>query len=135
MPTTIPGPWMVVAHSMGWVLYAVTPAVSSSLTIPRLEDVSTEDLIRLTEIEQKILPSSRKPLKLKFVELNKPVNAFDPLSSAWAAMWLLNPWQPFWSGYMQPVNTSSHPDQASTFFMHQHYQQCTLLQNSLPSII
>ena len=64
MPTTIPGPWMVVAHSMGWVLYAVTPAVSSSLTIPRLEDVSTEDLVRLTEIERKILPSSRKPLKV-----------------------------------------------------------------------
>ena len=86
-------------HGMG-IICSVTPAVSSSLTIPRLEDVSTEDLIRLTKIERKILPSSRKPLKLKFIELNKPVNAFDPLSSAWAAMWLLDPWQLFWSGYM-----------------------------------
>ena len=55
---------MAVTHCMGKVLYSVTPAVSSSLTIPRLEDVSTEDLIRLTEIERKILPSSGKPLKL-----------------------------------------------------------------------
>ena len=50
-------------HGMG-IICSVTPAVSSSLTIPRLEDVSTEDLIRLTEIERKILPSSRKPLKV-----------------------------------------------------------------------
>ena len=71
-------------HVMG-VIHSVTPAVSSSFTIPRLQDVSTEDLIRLTEIEQKILPSSRKPQELIFIELKKPVNAFDPLSSAWAA--------------------------------------------------
>ena len=31
----------------------VTPVVSSSKAIPRLEDASTEDLIRLTKIEQK----------------------------------------------------------------------------------
>ena len=31
----------------------VTPVVSSSNAIPRLEDASTEDLIRLTKIEQK----------------------------------------------------------------------------------
>ena len=103
-------------HVMG-VIHSVTPAVSSSFTIPRLQDVSTEDLIRLTEIEQKILPSSRKPQELIFIELKKPVNAFDPLSSAWAATWLLNPQQPLWSGYMQTVNTSNHPGQAPTFFM------------------
>ena len=91
---------MAVAHSMGWVLYALLHPVFSSFTIPRLEDVSTEDLIRLTEIERKVLPLNRQPLKLKFIELNKPVNAFDPLSSAWAAMWLLNPRQPLWSGYI-----------------------------------
>ena len=50
MVTTIPGLWMAVTHSMGWVLYTVTPAVSSSFTIPGLEDVSREDLIKLTEI-------------------------------------------------------------------------------------
>ena len=66
-------------HGMS-IICTVTPAVSSSFTIPRLEDVSTEDLIRLTEIERKVLPLNRQPLKLKFIELNKPVNAFDPLS-------------------------------------------------------
>ena len=30
------------------IVFSVTPAISLSLTIPRLEDVSTEDLIRLT---------------------------------------------------------------------------------------
>ena len=98
------------------IICSVTPAVSSSFTIPCLEGLSTEDLIRFTKIEQKMLPSSRKPLKLKFIELNKPVNAFDPLSSAWAAMWLLNPWQPLWSGYMQTVNTGNHPP-----VEHQHF--------------
>ena len=71
-------------HGKG-IICSVTSAVSSSLTIPRLGERSTEDLIRLTEIEQKMLPSSRKPLKLKFIKLNKPVNTFYPLSSAWAA--------------------------------------------------
>ena len=50
-------------HGMG-IICSVTPAVSLSLTVPCLEDLST-DLFRLTKIEQKILPSSRKPLKLK----------------------------------------------------------------------
>ena len=103
-------------HGMG-IICSVTPAISSSFTIPRLEDVSTEDLIRLTEIERKILPSSRKLLKLKFIELNKPVNAFDPISSTWAATWLLNPRHPLWSGYMQTVNIGNHLGQESTFFM------------------
>ena len=35
-------------HGMG-IIYSVTPAVSSSLTIPGLEDVSREDLIKLTD--------------------------------------------------------------------------------------
>ena len=103
-------------HGMG-IICSVTPAVSSSLTIPRLEDVSTEDIIRLTEIERKILPLRRKPLKLKFIELNKPVNTFYPLSSAWAATWLLNPRQTLWNGFMQTLNTGNHPDRTSTFFM------------------
>ena len=85
-------------HSMGWVLYALLQ-LQFSRPVPWygagrgncLEDVSTEDLIRLTEIEQKILPSSRKLLKLKFIELNQPVNAFDTLTSDWATTWLLNP--------------------------------------------
>ena len=103
-------------HGMG-IICSVTPAVSLSLTMPRLEDVSTKDLIRLTKIEQKVLPSSRKPLTLKFTELNKPANAFDSLSFAWAATWLLNLQQPFRSGYMQTVNTGNHPGRASIFFM------------------
>ena len=98
------------------IICSVTPAVSSSLTIPCLEDLST-DLFRLTKIEQKNLLSSRKPLKLKFIEFIKPVNAFDPLSSAWVATWLQNPQQPLWDGYMQTVNTGNHPGWASTFFM------------------
>ena len=65
-------------HGIGIISF-VTTAVSFSLTIPRLEDVSTEDLIRLAEIERKILQSSGKPLKLNFIELKKPVNAFDSL--------------------------------------------------------
>ena len=99
------------------VIYSVTPAFSSSFTIPRLVDVSTEDLIKLTETERQILPSARKPLKFKLIELNKPVNAFDRLSSTWAATWLLNPRQPLWSGYMQTVNTGNYPGRASTFFI------------------
>ena len=87
------------------------------LHIPRLEDVSTEDLIRLIEIERKVLQLSRKPLKLTFIELKKPVNVFDPLSSAWSAIWLLKPQQTLWSGYMQTVNTGNHSDWVSTFFM------------------
>ena len=85
------------SHGMG-IICSVTPAVSLSFAIPRLEDVSTENLIRLTKIERKVLRSSRKSVKLKFIELNKPVNAFDSLSSAWAATWLLNPRQPLRSG-------------------------------------
>ena len=102
-------------HVMG-IMCSVTPAVSSSF-IPRLEDLSTEDLIKLTEIEQQISPSARKPLKLKLIELNKPVNAFDRLSSTWAATWLLDPRQPLWSGYIQTVNTGNYPGRVSTFFM------------------
>ena len=74
------------------IICSVTPAVSSSFAILRLEDISTEDLIRLAEeIEWKILPSSRTPLRIKFIELNEPVNAFDPPRSAWAATCLLSP--------------------------------------------
>ena len=103
-------------HGMG-IIGSVKPAVLSSLTIARLEDVSIEYLIRITETERKILPSSRKPLKLKFIELKKPVNALYPLSSAWDATWLPNPRQPLWSGYIHTVNTGNHPCGASTFFM------------------
>ena len=84
-------------HGMG-IICSVTLAVSLSFAIPRLEDVSTENLVRLTKIKRKILRSSRKPMKLTFIELNKPVNAFDPLSSAWAATWLLNHRQPLCGG-------------------------------------
>ena len=74
------------------IICSVTPAVSSSVAILRLEDMSTEDLIRLAEeIERKILPSSRTPLRIKFIELNEPVNAFDPPRSTWAATCLLSP--------------------------------------------
>ena len=52
-------------HSMS-IIYSVTLAASSSFAIPRLEDVSTKDLIRLTETEQEILPPSRRTLRLKF---------------------------------------------------------------------
>ena len=131
-------------HEMGFIC-SVTPAVSSSFTIQRLEDVSTEDLIRLTEIEGKVLPLSRKPLKLKFIELNKPVNTFGLLSSAWSDTWLLNSRQSLWSGCMQTVNTGNNSDRASTFLMPMIdlkstgrvciLSQCTLWQNSLPSII
>ena len=71
----------------------VTPVVSSSNAIPRLEDASAEDLIRVTKIEQKTFPSSRRLLRLKFIELNEQVNTFDRLTSAWAATWLLKPRQ------------------------------------------
>ena len=74
------------------IICSVTPPVSSSFAILRLEDMSTEDLIRLAEeIERKILPSSRTPLRIKFIELNEPVNAFDPPRSTWAATCLLSP--------------------------------------------
>ena len=76
-------------YGMG-IICSVTPAVSSSFAILRL-DVSTEDLTRLTKIERKILPLSRRPLRLEFIKLNEPVNAFDPSRSAWAATWLLSP--------------------------------------------
>ena len=46
---------------MGIICF-VTAQVSSSLSIQRLEDVPTEDRIRLTRIERKVLPPSRKPL-------------------------------------------------------------------------
>ena len=103
-------------HGMG-IIYLVTLAVASSFTIPRLEEMLTEDLIELTEIERKILPSSRKTLKVRFIELNEPVDAFDQISSPWAATWLLNPRQPLRSGYMETVNTDNHPGRASTFLM------------------
>ena len=80
-------------HGMG-IICSVTPAVSSSFAIPRLQDVSTEELVKLTKIARKILPPRRKVQKLKFKELNEPVNMVDPLTSAWAATWLLNPRQP-----------------------------------------
>ena len=41
------------------IICSVTPSFYSSFAIPRLEDVSTEDLIRLTEIERNVLPSSK----------------------------------------------------------------------------
>ena len=52
-------------HAMS-IIYSVTLAASSSFAIRRLEDVSTKDLIRLTETEQEILPPSRRTLRLKF---------------------------------------------------------------------
>ena len=99
------------------IICTVTLAVFSSFATPRLGDLSTEDIIRITEKERKIILSSRKSLKLMFIELNQPLNAFDPLTSAWVAKWLLNPWQLWWRGYMQVVNTGNHPGQVSTFFM------------------
>ena len=99
------------------IICSVTPAVSSSFAIPRLQDVSREELVKLTEIEHKILPSGRKVQKLKFKEFNEPVNMIDPLTSACAATWLLNPLQPLWSGYMQTVANGNHPGRAATLFM------------------
>ena len=64
------------------IICSVTSDVSSSFAIPRLKDVSTEDLTRLTEIEQNILPS--RPLRLKFIKLNESVNSFYSPISAWA---------------------------------------------------
>ena len=63
----------------------VTPVLSSSNAIQCLEDASAEGLIRLTKIEQKTFPSSRRLLKLTFIELNEQVNAFDLLTSVLAA--------------------------------------------------
>ena len=53
-------------HAMS-IIYSVTLAASSYFAIPRcLEDVSTKDLIRLTETEQEILLPGRRTLRLKF---------------------------------------------------------------------
>ena len=54
MPSKIPELWMAVTKSMIWVLHAVKSAVSSSLTITQLKDVSTKlhKLLRLTGKEQ-----------------------------------------------------------------------------------
>ena len=90
------------------IICSFTPALSSSFAIPRLENVSTENIVRFTEIERKIFPSSRRPLRLKFIKLNGPVNAFDPPRSAWAPVWLLSPWERLWSGNIQTVNTGHH---------------------------
>ena len=73
--------------------------------------------IRLIEIDRKILPSSRTSLRLTFNELNEPVNVFYPPRSAWAATWLLSPWQRLWKGNMETVNTGHHPGRGSTFVM------------------
>ena len=75
-------------YGMG-IICTVTPAFLPSFATPCLQDVSTEDFIRPTEIERKTLLSSSRPLALKFIELNKSVNASDPPRSAWAATWLL----------------------------------------------
>ena len=125
------------------IICSVTPAFSSSFAIPFLKDVLTEDLIRPTEIEQENLPSSRTPLRLKFIKLNEPLNAFE--LSAWVATWLLSSWQHLWTDNMQTVNTGHHQGWASTFFMPiidikftillLFCQQCTSLQNNFPSMI
>ena len=59
-------------YGMG-IICSVIRAVSSFFTIPHSEDVSTEDIIRIAEIERKNLPSSRRPLRLNLIEFNKPV--------------------------------------------------------------
>ena len=64
--------WRNTFYGMG-IICSVIPAVSSFFTIPHSEDVSTEDVIRITEIERKSLPSSRRPLRLNLIEFNKPV--------------------------------------------------------------
>lgn len=51
------------------IKYSVIPEISSSFTVPHLENVPTKDLIRLTEIKWKVLPSSRRLLKLSLSNL------------------------------------------------------------------
>ena len=70
---------------------SVTPAFPSSFAIPCLEDLSAEHLIKPTKIEHKTLPSKSRLLRLKFIKLNKPVNAFDPRRFTWAATRFLSP--------------------------------------------
>ena len=72
-------------YGMG-IIGSATPVVSSSFAMPRSENVLTEDIIRFTEIKRKIIPSSRRPLRLNFIELNEPINAFDSPRSAYGLL-------------------------------------------------
>ena len=103
-------------HGMG-IIVSTTPRLNCRSVIPRLKDVSTVDLVKLTDIERKILPSKKK-IQVKFQCLRDPIqSSIDSLSSMWAASWLLNPKQPLWSGYMQMVSSGSYPGQSSIRFM------------------
>ena len=89
-------------HGMG-IIVAATSRLDSHSVIPRLKNVATEDILKLTNIERVILPSKKK-IQIKFQTLHDPIqNSIDSLSTMWAATWLLNPKQPLWSGYMQMV--------------------------------
>jgi hypothetical protein len=103
-------------HGMG-IIMAVTPRVNTASIIPRLKDVSTEEIIKLAQIELQILPSFKNRSSLEFDKLSDIVHNQDPLTQAWCSTWLLNPKQPLWGGYMQMVTKGSHPGAASIFFM------------------
>ena len=104
-------------HGIG-IIASVTPKVSETFHVPRLKEVTTDDLVKLARIERHILPSSSKTRPLKFIPL-KAVDSglFDLPTVVWSSTWLLNPMQPLWSGYMQAVSQGCYPGQGSVFFM------------------
>ena len=104
-------------HGIG-IIATVTSRISASFKVPRLKEVTTDDLIKVAQIERHILPSTSKARKLLFSQLCKDADYISDLSTiVWASTWLLNPKQPLWSGYMQAVGSCSYPGQASIFFM------------------
>ena len=104
-------------HGIG-IIVSVTPTLSAAFKIPRLDDVSTDDLVQLAHVEKHVLPSISRKNNLKFVPLQSigslPV---DIPTLLWSSTWLRNLSQPLWSGYMQTVTKGDYPGKGSVYFM------------------
>lgn len=95
----------------------MTPKLESTTVIPRLQNVSSDELVKLAHIVTNILLPSHRP-KMAFKELpSLPLLDISSIDYEWTSTWFLNPLQPLWSVFMQMVQDGYHHGTVSNIFM------------------
>ena len=102
-------------HGMG-IIVAVTPRVDCTIVVKRNTKVSSEELVKLANIEQVILPQLKPDVVLLDLNLSSS-NRKNQTDNIWASSWFLNPKQPLYSGYMQMVSKGDRRGPSSIYFM------------------
>ena len=111
-------------HGMG-IIVNVTPKYRYKISVPRLKDVPTTELLKVAAIESQTLPrniSSRIKFEVLPDDLYEPNNS---LLNLWASSWLLSDVNPQWNGCMQFFHNGDHPGPATIISMPMIDQKAT----------